>query len=159
MLPFRKILCPTDFSEPSYEALKVANEMALQFSAELCLINIVHLIPTIAAPIGPLGATAAPAVFNTQSYRDELEKYARKTLEKVIKERVSKDVRVRSIVAYGSAADEILRIADEEKVDLIVIATHGRTGFKHFIFGSVAEKVVRLSPHPVLSIRAAKAEG
>jgi nucleotide-binding universal stress UspA family protein len=158
MLPFKKILCPTDFSDPSYEALHVANEMASHFSSELCLVNIVDMIPTIVEPVGPVGSTTAPVVFNTQTYREELERYAKTTLERLIKEQVSERTRVRSIVGYGNAADEILRIAEEEDVDLIVIATHGRTGFKHLLFGSVAEKVVRQSAHPVLTIRAPKKE-
>jgi len=61
---------------------------------------------------------------------------------------------VRQIVVLGGAADEIIRISGEEKVDLIVIATHGQTGWRHMVFGSVAEKVVRLAPCPVLTVRA-----
>ncbi|MDH5684030.1 MAG: universal stress protein, partial [candidate division WOR-3 bacterium] len=57
------------------------------------------------------------------------------------------------VVAYGLAADEIVRVAEENNVDLIVIATHGRTGFRHLISGSVTEKVVRIASHPVLTIR------
>jgi nucleotide-binding universal stress UspA family protein len=65
-------------------------------------------------------------------------------------------LRVHPIVAYGSPADEIVRIANEENIDLIVIATHGRTGWRHLVSGSVTEKVVRIASHPVLTIRTPK---
>ena len=61
---------------------------------------------------------------------------------------------VRTVVAHGQAADEIVIVAEREGVDLIVIATHGSTGLRHFVFGSVAEKVVRTAPCAVLTLRA-----
>jgi nucleotide-binding universal stress UspA family protein len=67
---------------------------------------------------------------------------------------VPKELHVRQIVALGEAADEIIRISEETKADLVVIATHGQTGWRRLVFGSVAEKVVRLAPCPVLTIRA-----
>jgi len=67
---------------------------------------------------------------------------------------VSRELHVRQIVVLGEAADEIVRMSEEQRVDLIVIATHGQTGWRHMVFGSVAEKVVRLAPCPVLTIRA-----
>ena len=143
MLPFKKILCPTDFSEASYEALKAANELALHFSAELYLIHIV-------SPIVPASPDFAPSVLPLA----EMEASAEKSLQEVAQQRVSKGLNVRQIIVLGEAADEIIRVSEQEKVDLIVIATHGQTGWRHFVFGSVAEKVVRLAPCPVLTIRA-----
>lgn len=144
MLPFKKILCPTDFSEPSYEALEAANELALHFSAELIL---VHVVPAI--PIVP-----APTTFEVPLYEEELRRSAEKSLQEVREQRVAKGLQAHTFVVRGEAAHEIVRIAAEEKVDLIVIATHGVTGWRRFIFGSVAEKVVRLAPCPVLTIHA-----
>ncbi len=149
MLPIKKILCPTDFSEPSYEALKVANELAQHFSADLLLVHVINPIPIVSTPTGPMS-------FNVSSYQKELEDSAKKSLQDIINQMVAKELKVIPIVAYGIAADEIVSIAEEQNVDLIVIATHGRTGFRHLISGSVTEKVVRISHHPVLTIRAPK---
>ncbi|MGD0627109.1 MAG: universal stress protein [Thermodesulfobacteriota bacterium] len=149
MLPFKKILYPTDFSDPSYEALKVANELALHFSAELCVVHVVS--PVAHAPADPSGSGFLVL--------QEMEKAARESLKEMVKERIPKELLVRQIVVLGGASEEIIQISEKERVDLIVIATHGQTGWRHFVFGSVAEKVVRLAPCPVLTIRAPHKEG
>lgn len=146
LLPFKRILCPTDFSEPSYEAVKAADELASSFSAELIL---VHAVP----PLHFIPPSDAPPTL-TPLYLHEMEGAGQKGLRKLADERISKGVDVRLEVAQGPPAAEIVRIAHEERVDLIVIATHGATGIQRVIFGSVAEKVVRLAPCPVLTIRA-----
>jgi nucleotide-binding universal stress UspA family protein len=147
MLPFKKILCPTDFSEPSYEALRAAGELASQFESELC---IVHVVPPV--PIIPMGAE--PTAFNVSMYEQELETSSKRSLEEVVSQLESKYLKVRLIAVRGNAAEEIVRVADEEEVDLIVIATRGRTGLDRMIFGSVAEKVLRLASRPVLILTA-----
>jgi nucleotide-binding universal stress UspA family protein len=152
MLRFKKMLCPTDFSDPSYEAFKTASELALQFSAELCLIHVIGPIPTAGAP------GVAPPGFNVGVYQQGLEKSAQQDLQKVIDEKMPKELDVRAIVAHGDAANEIVRIADEEDADIIIIATHGRTGWRHLVFGSVAERVVRYATCPVLTVPAPKQE-
>jgi len=144
MLPIKKILCPTDFSEPSYEAIKTAGELAFHFGSELCLLHVVSPIPVI--PMG--GGT----VFNVPLYEQELEAFSKRSLEEIINQMEWRGMKVRLIVLRGNPADEIVRIAEEEMVELIVIATRGRTGFDRIIFGSVAEKVVRSAPCPVLTI-------
>ena len=154
MLPFKKILCPTDFSQPSYESLKVAEEMALHFSSELYLIHVLAPIPVITAATTPMSAGAPTTSFDVVLYEKELKSSAEKKLEEVTDQRFSKELKTQSFLAYGKAADEIVRIAEKEKLDLIVISTHGETGFRHLIFGSVAEKVVRHAQCPVLTIRA-----
>ncbi len=146
MLPITKMLWPTDFSEPSYEALKVADEMALHFSAELILTHVVTPIPVI--PIHD-----DPTSFNLPLYEKEMESSADKSLDRISKEQISEGVNRRSKVVYGDPAAQIVKLATDEIVDLIVIATHGLTGWRKFMFGSVTEKVIRMSPHPVLSIR------
>jgi universal stress protein A len=150
MLPFKKILCPTDFSDPSYEAFKTASELAVQFSAELCLVHVIGPIPTASAP------GVAPAGFSVGVYQQELEKSAQRDLQKVIDEKMPQGIVARAIVAHGDAANEIVRVADEEDADIIIIATHGRTGWRHLVFGSVAERVVRHANCPVLTVPAPK---
>lgn len=145
MLPFERILCPTDFSEPSYEAIVAAGELAHHFAAELCVVHVVSPIPLV-----PM--RHEPSAFNVPLYERELESSAKRSIEEIINQMEWRDLKVRLIVLQGNAADEILRTASEEEVDLIVIATRGRTGLDRLIFGSVAEKVVRLAPCPVLTI-------
>ena len=146
MLPITKILWPTDFSEPSYEALKVADEMALHFSSELIITHVVTPIPVI--PIHD-----DPTSFNLPMYEKEMEASAEKSLDRISRGKISQAVNRRFKVIYGDPATQIVRLATDETVDLIVIATHGLTGWRKFMFGSVTEKVIRMSSNPVLSIR------
>jgi len=148
MLPVNNILCPTDFSEPSYEALKVADELAAHFSATLHIINTVPLVPIVEAPIG-VESTA----FNVASYQQELESQAQRSLKNVLEQRITKGVKVITEVLIGNAAGEIIRYAADKNMDLIVIATHGLSGWRRFISGSVTEQIVRQSSCPVLTIR------
>ena len=76
------------------------------------------------------------------SYEGKLRTSAENSLEKVVAQKVAKELRVHPMVVYGYPVDEIVRIATEKHADIIVVATHGRKGWKHLIFGSVAEKVV-----------------
>jgi len=76
-----------------------------------------------------------------------------KELEDFVAKRISRDLKVIPIVTAGVPAEEIKRFAEEEGIDLIVLATHGRTGLRHILMGSVAERVVRLSGVPVLTVK------
>lgn len=145
MLPIRKILCPTDFSEPSYEAIKIAGELAYHFGAELCLIHVVPPVPVIPRGDGP-------STFDVSLYEQELEMASKRTLAEIINNLEWDELRGRLIVLRGNAADEIIRMAHEENADLIVIATQGCSGLDRLLFGSVAEKVVRLARCPVLTV-------
>ncbi|MCF8142339.1 MAG: universal stress protein [Deltaproteobacteria bacterium] len=147
MLPLKKILCPTDFSDPSFEALEVATELALHFSSELIVIHVVAPIPVIATEY------RSPAAFNVQEYQKVMEASSMKVLEEQIGKRIPERVSTRRILSSGDPADQIVNTAENENVDVIVIATRGQTGLKRLVFGSVAEKVVRLARRPVLSIR------
>ena len=144
MLPLRKILCPTDFSEPSYEALKAANEFALHFSATLVLVYVVPIVLDI----------PTSADFFIPSDIRTMEAEAEKALQEVVEKRLSQKLRIRTMLAIGDPADEIVSAAVDENADIIVIATQGRTGWRRLVSGSIAEKVVRLAPCPVLSIQA-----
>ena len=79
---------------------------------------------------------------------------AYKSLAMTLKEKVPESIKSRSIMGKGNPAEEIVRSAKEEKVDLIVIGAHGFTGWRHLVLGSVAEKVVRLASCPVITIPA-----
>jgi universal stress protein A len=149
MLPVKRILCPTDFSAPACTCVKVANELALHFDAELLLVNIVPVIPT--APPDP------NYVFKVPEYERYLHLDAEKHLSEVQRDLVDEKVRVRALVGHGPAAEEIVATAEREQVDLVVIATHGSTGLERLVFGSVAERVVRLAKVPVLTVRQAEA--
>ncbi len=151
MLPLKKIICPTDFSEPSYEALKTAVEMADHFSAELVVVHVVTPIPFI--PIHD-----DPSSFNLPVYEKEMETSAQKSLDRVFEEKMPKSLNCRTLVMQGDPAPQIVRLADDEAADIIVIATHGLTGWRKFMFGSVTEKVIRLANCPVLSIRVPSSE-
>ncbi|MEE8397800.1 MAG: universal stress protein [Desulfobacterales bacterium] len=146
MLPVKRIFCPTDFSEPSYEALKVADEMALHFSAELFLIHVVK-------PISVNPVHIDPTSFNLPMYEKERVASAEQAIERISGEKLSADISSSTIVVQGDPAYQIVASAADENADLIVIATHGLTGWKKLIFGSVTEKVIRLAKCPVLSIR------
>ncbi|MGM0665010.1 MAG: universal stress protein [Thermodesulfobacteriota bacterium] len=147
MLPVKKILCPTDFSEPSFVGVKGANELAAHFSAELILVHVVtpvHVYP------GPYPA----AGFDLEGHLEEMIGASHKSLEEVVKNKTTPDLQVQTRVLQGSPADQIVEVAGSEEVDVIVTATHGWTGWRRYIFGSVAEKVVRLATCPVLTVPA-----
>jgi universal stress protein A len=150
MLPIKLILCPTDFSGPSETCVRTAAELAEHFGAELLLVNVVPAVPSL--PPDP------NYVFKIPEYERYLHADAEEQLRKARQELVGKNVRVRTQVGHGSAADEIVLIAKTDKVDLIVISTHGSTGLERWVFGSVAEKVVRLAECPVLTVRQEKGD-
>ncbi len=147
MIDFNKILWPTDFSEPSYKALRTADDLALHFGAKLVLVHVVSNIPSLVAP-------RAPVAFDVPAYQKELDAEAGKKLAKIKKNDLSEKVEAETRVRHGEASQLIVETAEEENVDLIVVATHGLTGWRHLVFGSVAEKVVRNAKCPVLTIRA-----
>ena len=151
MLPIDTILCPLDFSEPSYKALQVAIEMATHFKAELLL---AHIIAPAAS-----GILADPmfAFVGQEVYENASKKAAEEQLATAAK-RIPGEIRLRTIVGTGDAADEIVRLARKETTDLIVISTHGVTGWRHLVFGSIAERVIRLTERPVLVIPAHEAQ-
>jgi universal stress protein A len=151
MLPIKKILCPTDFSEPSFKGIEVASELAGHFSAELLLISVV-------TPVHPIGAPGVPASYSVGEYYEEMVEYATQSLEKIEKGRIPEAVKTQRFIDRGNAADRIVNRAESENVDLIVIATHGWTGWRRLVFGSVAEKVVRFAKCPVVIVPEPKEE-
>jgi nucleotide-binding universal stress UspA family protein len=137
----------SDFSEPSRQAAKIAVELAEDFGAQLCLVSVV--------PIRPLLPHEAGFPFAVSEHKKLLQAHADEKLRQLAEQITAEGVNVRTILGRGDAADEIVRIAQQQNADIIiVIATHGMTGWRRVVFGSVAEKVVRLATTLVLTIRA-----
>jgi nucleotide-binding universal stress UspA family protein len=144
-LSIKKVLVPIDFSDYSKSALKYAINFAKQFNAEIILIYVVE--PIIYPPDFSMGQIAIPSV-NT-----EWDDRAKEELNKLAKNEIPSDLKSKTIIKTGKPFVEIIETASEEDVDVIIIATHGRSGVEHILFGSTAEKVVRKAPCPVLTLR------
>jgi universal stress protein A len=141
----KRILVPLDFTEPSMRALAYAKTLGETFSASLELLHIVPN-PYVADPSGLY--TPLP-----QEFLDDFEREARMRLEGALTHEERKTFSVRNIVKIGDPLLEIVEYARRAPVDLIVMGTHGRTGVSHLFLGSVAERVVRTAPCPVLTVR------
>jgi nucleotide-binding universal stress UspA family protein len=147
MLPFKKILAPTDFSDRSRPAIDAAIELARHFDSELLLVHVL----TPVATTGPAVAGHSPIDF--EAYRETLVNDARQTLGQMVERHVPGEVACRFEVRWGSPAETIVEMAERERSDVIVICTRGATGLSRFVAGSVTEKVVRLSDVPVLTVQ------
>jgi len=143
MLPIKKILCPTDFSDASRNAMDTALEFAIQFSAELWILHAVEPIQTM----------PAPANFPLPGHYKACIDGATQKIESIIKKQVQDKCRVKVCVDMAAAAEKIIQIAGDEAIDFIVIATHGESALHQLLFGSVAEKVIRRAPCPILIVR------
>ncbi|MEZ5943733.1 MAG: universal stress protein [Planctomycetaceae bacterium] len=146
MIRLQKILVPTDFSDFSNHAVRYGCEFAKRFNAELHLVSVVEDVYPLVPESGMLLPTAA-------NYLNELKTAAEQTLATRPDSAWVEGVSVKREVLIGTAFLEIIRYAKDEDIDLIVIGTHGRTGLVHVLMGSVAEKVVRKAPCPVLTVR------
>jgi len=142
----QRILCPVDFSDSSDHALRYASALAETFGAELTLL---HVVAPIVAALP--GETALPNTL--QADIDELADACRERLEQTVGKLVASGLTVQHKVLNGVPFIEIIRYAREVETDLIVMGTHGRTGFGHLLIGSVAERVVRKAPCPVLTVK------
>jgi universal stress protein A len=145
ILHLKKVLVPIDFSETSKKALQYAVRFAEQFSCEIVLLHVVE--PEI-PPAFDGYMIAPPPISNGTGVRR-----ANRLKTLVSSARAAGAIHVNSTVRPGLPAHEIVEAAKDLDVDLIVIATHGLTGWKHFCIGSVAERVVRAAPCPVLVVR------
>jgi len=147
MIKLQKILCPIDFSENSLEALRYAAHTALKENATVYMIHIVDSrVYDYGGPIyEPIMPDMKPVI--DQASKDQLRD---KLLEKVPKEIKG---RVETVVSFGVPFVEIIKAARDYDIDLIIMGTHGRSGISHMLIGSVAEKVVRKAPCPVLTVR------
>jgi nucleotide-binding universal stress UspA family protein len=146
MMPPKLILAPIDFSDASRAALDVAVDMASRFQAELLVVNVVPAVPDLPSSVSMLKEGA---------YDQILVDGAGKHLAEIAAAVGLKGVKARTEV--GTANDvgmELIRIAEHNHADLIIISTHGMTGWRKIAFGSVAEKVVKEAEVPVLVLRA-----
>ena len=148
-MSWKSILVPHDFSQSANHAAALARDVAKVHGATIALVHVIDLPHQLAGGeviVPP--ETGAPIA---------IKDYAISSAETHLKDlvaRLAKDgVATTCFVRVGNPVDEILRIAKDERVDLIVMGTHGRTGIRHFIAGSVAERVVRAASVPVLTVR------
>ncbi len=141
MVFLRKILVTTDLSEFSLAAWEYASTASIFFNAEIFLLYVYE------------GSTKTHGDRDTRGHTHDTQEDALKALREFAQGSISSGLRVTTVVRPGIPADEIIRFAEQEGIDLIVIATHGRTGLRHIMMGSVAEKIVRLSSIPVLSVK------
>ena len=144
---YRRILWPTDLSRLARTALPHALQLVAGSKGELV---IVHVLPTVAAYLSPEIAGRAWDQIDRANRAIGKRKLDRMT--NAIKAE-HPELRVCNVLAKGVVAEEVLRVARRLRCHLIVLATHGRTGLKHVLMGSVAENVVRRAPCPVLIVR------
>ncbi|MDD3847123.1 MAG: universal stress protein [Syntrophorhabdaceae bacterium] len=141
---FKKILCPVDFSKYTKDVVAYAIDIAKKYGAEL---HLLHVIPNLTY-FTPYESFLTPEnlVAVEKNIQDEVDKEFAGVLSHAHGD-------IRKVVRTGVAFVEIIDYAKTEGVDLIVMGTHGRGGIEHILIGNVAEKVVRKSPCPVMTIR------
>jgi len=147
MITIKKILIPTDFSECSQRSLRYGLALAEKFRAKPCVIHVWEL---------PMTGSILPVDPYPELVFTEEQKAAKDRLTRLTDELKTQGIDAEAIFAFGKPCVEIVKAAADLEADLIVLATHGRGGISHLLLGSVAEKVVRLAPCPVLTVRAMK---
>jgi nucleotide-binding universal stress UspA family protein len=143
MFAIQHILVPVDFSECSEAALPYATALARKYGAKITLLHVVSTNIYVGA--------GSELVYWDQLL-SSMEEEARKMLAATFSPAERAQLKIEEKVVHGIPFSVILEEAQQGHVDLIVMATHGRTGLSHAVLGSVAERVVRLSPVPVLTI-------
>ena len=150
MLQLQKILFPTDFSKCSEQALAHAVFLAEKYEAEIYVLHVITIFedqPSI----------VSNEIAETKEMVKKLEDVAEKQLNKILDSHSSNDIKITTEIKRGlSAAPAILEYSSENKIDLIIMGTHGRRGLGHLLLGSAAEEVVRLAPCPLFTIRELK---
>lgn len=153
MLQPKLILSPIDFSDSSLEAVDTARDIAGRYGAAILLVHVVPVIPKLPSDV---------SIFKEGTYEQDLIRDAERRLTELAEKLKTEGIAARTTVGLANdAAMEILRTAEADRADLIVIATHGLTGWRRLAFGSVTDKIVRTADCPVLVLRksaAAKAE-
>ncbi len=144
-MKIERILFPTDFSEGASHALTYAVDMATRFNAKL---HILHVVYDFAKATG----SHIPHISADELY-GEMNKWAKEEIEKSCTEEIRNLPDVEKSVIEGIPYDEIVKFAEKDKTDLIVIGTYGKSGFERFVFGSTAERVVRKAPCAVMTVR------
>lgn len=151
MISLHRILVPTDFSEHSKTALRYAAAFAEKFGAEVYLLHVFQDLAIFQPDAVTVGPPAMPPI-------EEMLAAARTALQRSLQDCPIKGITCHLEVREGTAFEEIVDFAKESDCDLIVMGTHGRGWLAHVLLGSVAEKVVRKAPCPVLTVRLAEHE-
>lgn len=144
MITLNQILVPTDFSETSDAAAKYARALAQAFNAD---VHLMHVLENPYVSYDPL------SLMPPDNFFEELEARTRDRLMRLLTDWEPLHPHVDVVTTRGSAFLEIIRYAKEHCIDLIVLGTHGRGPIAHMLMGSVAEKIVRKAPCPVLTVR------
>jgi nucleotide-binding universal stress UspA family protein len=146
-MEIRSILFPTDFSDCGNYALSYAASLARTFGASIICVHVIEpMVPTV----GYSGMTEPLPIADIS---DQLEDSAERELPKLAECDACAGLKVEELIVHGEAASEIVRVAKDRQVDLIVVSSHGRTGLGRILFGSTAEAVVRHAPCPVLVVK------
>ena len=148
MINLKRILFPTDFSECGRAAEKYAQALSERFGAEL---HILHVLADLSMMMPDPGSALSLPL----NYVVEMKREAEQALDKILPDKGSGGVRTIRATRMGNSFVEIVKYGDEENIDLIVVGTHGRGALAHMLLGSVAERVVRKSHCPVLTVRPA----
>jgi nucleotide-binding universal stress UspA family protein len=146
MIKFKRILFPTDFSPAAAHALDYAISLALEHEATLVLVHVIE-------DLGFNSPFAVGTFPMNVEYEHGMEGHAKAELAKAVGGQLRRQLEIKDRLAQGKPYAEILRIAKEEAVDLIVISTRSKPDPRHTHLGSTAEHVVRLAPCPVLVVR------
>jgi nucleotide-binding universal stress UspA family protein len=163
---FQTILVPVDFSSSANTALRYATRIAERFGASLLVLHVIakevatgmvcrHGEPRRTTLLGPEAAPVAVPAEVLETVTIDLREQAQAALRHVVASwPIERPVELR--VEVGHPVEQILDVVTREDIDLIVMGTHGRTGLAHAVIGSVAERVVRLAPCPVLTVKHAQ---
>ncbi len=142
---FHRIVVPTDFSDCSQEAWAVAKRVAAAPGSELILLHVLTEVP--------LYAEGVLNIKNARKIREGARKWVESALDDWVAKARAEGLSGRAVVRSGVAHQEIVGLVRDERADLVVIGTHGRGGINRALLGSVADRVVRLAPCPVLTVR------
>jgi len=139
-----KILLPLDFSPSSQSALEMAADLAQHFHAELHLLNVIPMFPT----------TTLPDLIPEGEFLEKARTFAEDHLAKCQTTLKAKGVQSTSSIEFGNdVAGNIMEVVERDHIDMVVISTHGISGWRPLVFGSIAEKVVKLVQCPLLLLR------
>lgn len=149
MLTWNKIIYPTDFSSAAEAAFDTAQRLARDSESLLLIVHVVE--PVVAATPGTVAPPVTLGGTDLSDTQQQAIDEAREELQKVVPSDPA--IRFEHRLIDGLASDGILNLVDEEQADLIIMGTHGRTGLKRLLMGSIAEKIVRHASCPVLTLR------
>jgi nucleotide-binding universal stress UspA family protein len=146
MIDLKRILLPTDFSKYSRAAVAYAAAFADKFGAE---IHLLHVVQNVAVFLPDMVNVMPPVMPSFEQMTGAV----RDAMRKLIAEEKLERFQVHQEIVEGTPFYEIIRLAKEKDIDLIIMGTHGHSGLTHVLLGSVSEKVVRKAPCPVLTVR------